>query len=293
MTNPLELRGPEFLQLYFVLLGLAVFAGVILRRMLTTSDPGRAVKSPAALDPYEIAYLRDGPDAAFDVAMIKLSSEGLLEHDNLMRVHVKSTPRRTLTDIERAICNAAKSPISIRVCRNASAVPLARVGASLISRGLINEPASQARAKFISSLPLLAVFLLGLVKIMIGLSRDRPVSILIILSILCLGVLIYFWCWTPPYRTAEGNRVIDQLQLKARQKQSRSADVAESYAILGRPALTAATLGVVGAFLYQPPPARGNMRADGGSYGGSCGGGGGSSCGGGGCGGGGCGGCGG
>ncbi len=154
-----------------------------------------------------------------------------------------------------------------------------------------------------------SVQLLGLIRFFLGLSRHKPVGLLVI-SWLVFGVVSSIVLGKRPYRTKRGDRLLASLKAKYAEVQ-RAADVQASEAALasagGGGAATAPAsvfssmalplaVGVLGYSVLAGTPADGmyqRMRATGGSDGGSSGDSGGSSDGGGGDGGGGCGGCGG
>src|SRR6266545_2898404 len=75
--NPVDLRGPEFLLFYLILMVMTAAALVILRR---AAESGAAPKTDLA-DPYLIAYLRGGANEALRVALISLIDRGLLTVD--------------------------------------------------------------------------------------------------------------------------------------------------------------------------------------------------------------------
>lgn len=59
LTNPLDLTGPEFLALFITLLAIGVLGGIVLRRVLRSSDDFAPFPQ---LDPYEAAVLSGGED---------------------------------------------------------------------------------------------------------------------------------------------------------------------------------------------------------------------------------------
>ena len=80
MINPLDLRGPEFLLLYLLLLVAAGCAAVILRwaLRLPADEP---VGEDVRLGPYEVAYLAGGEQLAADAAIASLVQRRVLAVD--------------------------------------------------------------------------------------------------------------------------------------------------------------------------------------------------------------------
>src|SRR5437016_2515947 len=98
--NVFDLPGPEFL-LFYILFGALVAGAAYAVLWLYSGGHGR---HPALLgDPYQIAYLRAGPNEAGRVGVVSLVDRGLLElaHPNLIRTG--SQPPRDLHPIEREI----------------------------------------------------------------------------------------------------------------------------------------------------------------------------------------------
>src|SRR5215203_2927012 len=81
--DPLELHGPDFLLLYFVLLLFATAIALLLRYALRT--PADALGRIPTLDPYEIAYLSGGSSRAIEAAAASLVRRGVVSADGATR----------------------------------------------------------------------------------------------------------------------------------------------------------------------------------------------------------------
>jgi uncharacterized protein (TIGR04222 family) len=73
-VNPFTLPGLAFLLFYAACLALVLTALWLLRRAIEPSD----LEPLTAGEPYQLAYLRDGPAAAVEVALLSLIDRGLL-----------------------------------------------------------------------------------------------------------------------------------------------------------------------------------------------------------------------
>lgn len=290
--NPFELRGPEFLFLYAVLTVLVMVASVALRRKLD-GEASPALRSPATLvsDPYLIAHLRGGPEETLRVALLSLVDRGLVvDRNGTLTTRENVRPEHGRRHIEREVLRAysgggnAKSLLKLKGAA-------AEYDEQLQRLGLIPDAAVRGRRW------LLWVAMMGLLggtaatKISIGLSRDRPVGLLVIFGVLALaGLHRVIWRW----RTVHGDNFLASIQGLFRGLRDR-ADSIQRGGGTADLALLAAAYGVLfvptAVFPYKNLLYTTRVEsASGSEMSSSCGS---SSCGGGGgCGGGGCGGCG-
>jgi len=148
VINPLDLRGPQFLLLYFVAFGIAV----ILAAMIRSSLRGGATLAGDSeeLDAYEVAYLRGGPREAAKVAVTRLVAMKLLTvhpDDGTLRA---STPAPgALYPIEASAHRAVSPTLGTRMARVVAAVPndAERVARRRRDRELIVDESRAAGAR--------------------------------------------------------------------------------------------------------------------------------------------------
>lgn len=297
LQNPLDLTGPEFLYYYFCV---SVAAYVLAFVVTRAREYARTVPKLNLTDPYEIAYLRDGPKEAIRVAIVSLVDRKLLSPTGSM---VKTAGNSAIEQARRPI-----EQLILAKCRTAthtetllSAGPVANVESIyeglLGSHGLVvDEKAKQARTAV--CLPL-SVFLavLAATKVVVAISRGRlNVEFLVLLAgLACIAV----YKLTRGHRTMLGTSVLGDLRimfqgLKSRQRNVRANsgtnEAAMLMALYGIDSLPSAVgFSYVATLFPAPKPEANSSWNSGGSSCGSscssCG----SSCGGGG---GGCGGCG-
>ena len=288
--NPFEFRGPEFLFFYIVLSAIVLILTSLVRRMLDGSE-NPALQSPATIvsDPYLVAQLRGGADETVRVAAMSLIDRGLLAVDSGGKLQTvpEVKPEHARRQLERAILDyyvTADVPSQLLSLKGATK----DLDERLQSLGLLPDATVKARRWLLFLVMFGFVGGVGLIKIMIGLSRDRPVGFLIGLVLLNL---IFHWGMKDRHRTVHGDRFLESIKrlfagLKDRAETLRpggaTADLALLAAVFGMTSVPVAVF-PYRAQLLPPPP------SDSSSSGSSCSS---SSCGGGGCGGG-CGGCGG
>jgi uncharacterized protein (TIGR04222 family) len=295
--NPFNLSGPDFLVFYIFFSAVVLGAAWYSRRQAESGPTPRMDIS----DPYLIACLRSGETEALRLAVLALIDRGLLIANNTwIERAAHATPKDTHYAIEAAVLRGVVTRTSVesilsdvwlkRECR-----PYRE---RLEAEGLLpNESTkSQRRRRFL--LASMALAGVGLIKIAIGLSRDRPVVFLFILMIAAVVVLA---ATSFSRLTARGRQVIDEIGaiyggLKDRASDiHRGSDTSEMLmleAVFGDTAPAPTEYAFAWTMFPQDASSSGGGDSSSGGGGGDSSSGGGG-CGGGGCGGGGCGGCGG
>jgi uncharacterized protein (TIGR04222 family) len=184
--NPLEWVGPDFL-VFFGTLAIACFIvmAVWQRSLRDNGSSGNAT----ALDTWHIAYLAGGRDRVVDAAVSKLMSDSAIVW-NAKEKRLKSTPSAA----------APSDPLLERVFRHIQIdgrprqlakrmrPELARMHATLETRGLLMDGTTRSRAVWIPLALPAALIAFGLAKLFIGLSRDKPVAFLGFLLVACVVI---------------------------------------------------------------------------------------------------------
>lgn len=273
-ANPLDWTAGPFLQLYLVLMLVSLVAAVWLRRMARDTGTGRSER----LNPYELAYLADGPKRCVDAAVAQMLGEQALRWDEASKSLKLLAPASHLAPPLDAVarCIAADGTID-KVLPRAS-VALLPIQRSLQARGLWLEDAAALRARLLGAAPLLVVCVIGIAKMIVGVSRDKPILFLALLTGVLLLVALGFGLARPTRTRAGDLAVANAKSANARALRApRPGELGLAVALLG----TAALSGTAYAAYHQQrvPPSSG----DGGGGGGgdsSSDGGGGSGCGG-------------
>lgn len=281
-ANPLDWEGGPFLQLYLLLMLIAFIGSLWLRRSLRERGAGSGAN---ALDAFELAYLADGPTRCTDAVVTRLLQDDLAVWDaDAGKLRLKGR----VSDLDPPLdgiakCIAVDGKPADLVKR--SAPVLETVRKRLIGRGLCLDDAQIARVRWLGCLPLYAVMGLGVAKMLVGASRDKPIGFLVFLTIVLAVITLVLWIKRPA-RTRAGDRALSAAQ--KRHKRAARAPRGEELALavaLGGTAILGSTAYASYHQARHPP-----SSSDGGSSSGDSGS---SSDGGGDGGGGGCGGCGG
>jgi uncharacterized protein (TIGR04222 family) len=306
--NPFDLPGPQFLALY-AMLGIVVVGAVYYFKQ--QAEAGELGRLPVS-DPYVIAYLRGGATEAVRLGVAVLVDRQLLAIGKGDAVVLREgvTPLHGSNDLERAIlelCTTEHYPRDLAVSPRLQEVALRSYEPMLRQMNLLPGPEALARRGRNVAFAVVVLVVVATIKLAIGLSRNRPVSFLVISAIVFVGLTIVV---TRGRRTVRGDRLLGDLTslfgaLRERADQLRpytsTTELALLMAVFGFDAVPSMAFPFARAFKQAPTAASscGSTFSSGGSScgssssgssssGSSCGGGG-SSCGGGG----GCGGCGG
>jgi uncharacterized protein (TIGR04222 family) len=299
--NPFDLPGPQFLALYAMLGIVAVWAVYQLKQNAEAGEPGRLPVS----DPYVIAYLRGGAVEAVRISIALLVDRKLLVigTGDTVALHEDVTSIHGSNDLERAIleqCASAQRPRDLVISQRLTEVARRSYEPMLTQMNLLAGPDVKARRARDAGLAIVVLVAVAVVKVAVGLSRNRPVSFLVLSAIVFVVLTMMM---IRGRRTVRGDRVLGDLTtlfdaLRERADELRpyssTSELALLMAVFGLHAVPAMAFPFKRAFT---PAASASSCGSGYSCGGSsssCGGGG-SSCGGGGSscgGGGGCGGCG-
>lgn len=276
MDNPLNWHGPAFLFLYAALFVAALFVSAILSRRFRPS--GRA---SAAADDDTLAFLAGHMPRLVETAVARLLASGALVIQGGERF-LRGGGTGSGGGLDRALL-AVPMPASWDDFATAAKPHAEAVERRLIASGLLMDRGAARRLGLIAALPFIGLFLFGIAKLLIGLSRDKPVGILTVFLIITF-VAILIRTFAVDRRTDGAVEAIASARVRhERLRRAPTVDeTGRAVALFG----TTVLAGSAFAALHQ-------MRAqsDSGSGGGGDGGGDGGGCGGGGCGG--CGGCGG
>jgi uncharacterized protein (TIGR04222 family) len=140
---------------------------------------------PPDLNPYEVALLAGGEKLAVTAAIANLVERGILEVDPIRRTVkvIKSPPPPHAKPLEKAVCHAVTSEEGEdpREVESESLSKASDLRPRLEESGLVLSRAAAMLIGLMTVLPLWGVLILGVVKIEVGISRQRPVLFLVAL----------------------------------------------------------------------------------------------------------------
>lgn len=291
--NEFDLTGPQFLLVYIPATFGAIFGAVVLRYALKIKG---GEYNDVELSAYDAAYLSGGDTRVVDAAAAKLLVSGVFTTE-LTPGAIKATGSLPgdADPVERSVFQAVKNHYISKVRDIYKyVVPISQgIRPKLVEAGLILGDARTAAIRSLCTLMVLCpVIFLGLPKLLLGLSRGKPIGLLIVFIAIGLIAALWFFCQSC-VRTARGDAALSFLQAE-----NRALEYSVRYGSTPTSTELAMATGLFGTTILLTSPLFATMKPlfITQSSGSGCGSGSingcGSSCGGGGCGGG-CGGCGG
>lgn len=219
--NPFELSGPEFLAFY------AVY-GLVVLGLLFVSRHGGEPEDAARIsmtNPYSIAFLRGGRNEALRVATVSLIDRGLLQVEgSRLQTRDAEDVERVKDGLEKAVLTSfALQDEAVALFKDEFAGHAAdEVGRALERLGLVvgETTTSDRRSRLL--LAGVALWAVAGIKMVIGLSRHRPVSFLFWLAVI---FTIFAWRLYDPRRTRRGDALLEDLRTLFRRLKERAQEL--------------------------------------------------------------------
>lgn len=215
--NPINFTGADFLKFYILIGIIGLVLAFWLRHSLCLPD-GTPNQETENLNPYEVAFLAGNSDRLVKTAIINLIQQGYAEIETKQQflwIKQRKLIFRRMVDssghpVEQAIAQeiiAADGSIKEVLQKNTGIAEL--VSLRLQQLGLVMNANQSSKAQFYPLLIMIFILGLGVVKMFVGISRDKPIGFLII----CLCGFIVFGqiLFTKPYRSRYGDRVLKNL----------------------------------------------------------------------------------
>jgi uncharacterized protein (TIGR04222 family) len=225
--NPIaDIHGPLFLVVYGVI-AIAVMAatyGMVLSHDKTGLRELPPV--PAALDPYEVAYLRGGKNAVIRTVVYALHQFDLVEvigkkwfKQTRLVAKADAHPARPLNKLEAEVLRALREPVAPSSLFRGEALsgPIETLCQPfrnhLEAEELLRSDAVRASSRTIPYVASVILVALSLYKIVIAAGERRPFGFLILATIVALAVL---WKWVgaivSAHASARGRAYLKRLQ---------------------------------------------------------------------------------
>lgn len=206
-ADPLDWSGGAFLALYVGLMAVCAVAASLWHRALRENG---SQYDGAGLDTLQIAYLAGGNARVLDAAVADLMDRGVVAWDASAGKLVatgqngESLPPQ-LKRIYRDLCAEG------RPAKLANRLDVHSMEAGLEARGLLLDAAARTRATWLPLLLPAALIVFGVLKILIGLSRDKPIGFLVFL-IVSTAVLSLIAAAKTSGRSRAGDRALARVQ---------------------------------------------------------------------------------
>ena len=268
ISNPLDFKGPEFLSFYLLVASTAIILAYILRWYLRKL-PLHAPDASSELDVYEIAYLVGGNNRAVDAAIASLVLRGHLQ-PLIETLALGSALPSNSHSLERAIAQAVEKSGKPDQIRQAVTSATKSIGERLQDLGLLVNSSQPKVVQWLPALPVFAVLLVGSAKIMVGISRHKPVGSVLML---CFLTAIHgFYLLVPPYsrshRSHYGDHTLKNLQARHQNLKKPSASetyqVGLAFGLFGSEVLADSSFADLKRLLVQPQSTGSSGGGDGG-----------------------------
>lgn len=294
MPWPFTLSGPDFLLFYGLAFVGCLFAAFLLKAMHVSLVSEESFEQRSELEPYELTFLSGGPELTLAAACARLETNGVLDLGRKGRkVQATDTLPEDAHGIEKAIVSATgkSGKASAAALRLRCKKELDRLKRSLVRGGYLLDPSRSLAFQALRVGPLVLLGLVGVIRLLRGLSNGRPVLFLAAFLVLTVVALI-FLAGEEHTITERGKRALRGLKERnaALQESARSnwsalsgRDQIVATGLMGTAVLSESVLGLMSSMRRSQggSGSSGLISSCGATCGSSCG----ASCGGGGCGG--------
>ena len=280
VVNPLAMTGPEFLALYFSLGILVLTVGHIYRWWGLTGpeDSGTVIQN---LNPHELAYMNGGKTRVVDLAVTSLVKSKVIAIDADQPWTVLSPrPDVRLDPIEQQILSSIQSGMQLQELRIKDHSRIEELRLQLQRSGFIPSDATIKEIQWINSLLMSGLLGLGVVRLVLGMMKGRPVGFLIMMMI--FFAIVGIELRIAPHRTRKGDEAVEIAKTRYAHVKRRSSSICglESRVLLSAFAIYGGTillrdpaLATLGNIIQPPSTSSGDGGFDGsGGGGGGCGG---------------------
>ena len=298
----MDWNGPSFLLFY--VLAFVVAVGWSRQRLRTALSPFENRTAPMDLEPFEVAFLSGGPNRVTQMAVARLILSGAAVWKKKLtgpRLIVGTAEPEGLKSVEQhlweQLVKAGSKGLSVKSLTSLLNRNCEALETRLAIRGLRPRQGERKSAGFSAVLPLLGLLAVGVMKLLVGLSRDRPVFFLVLLLILTVVTTVVMTGMVPR-TTGKGESLLSDLRSDVPAQVKAGPGMAAEAAFLSFALFGPTAFSALPGFEDLPQEMQKHLAqpaAGGSDSGGGCSSGcssGSSGCSGGGCGGGGCGGCG-
>lgn len=210
-AGPLDWRGGDFLMLYGSLLIVGILLGITLHYWMRGSK--EPLGDAPSLNPYEVAYLAGAKSRTINAVLARLVSRGHLQVSSEQELQVAEALPSSALPLERAVWEAVENDGSLKKLHQRVEDEAKLIAEPLKRQGLMLHSSEEWKARLVSALPMMLLLPLGIMKVVIGLQRNRPVVILVILCAATFFIAVTFIA-NRAFRSRRGDALLRRLQQK-------------------------------------------------------------------------------
>lgn len=224
MQRPWGLSGPEFLQLYWIGLALAVLVAIVVRVRVRAGHSSQPVRS---LDMDELAYLAGGPRRVVETALARLLTAGELRTSRRGTVQATAATS-SLNPVDRAVITDSQRytnrTVNLLIPAVAKDDAVTAIGRRLEEMGLVVHPDVAKAALRKGSTALWVLLAIGVARWVNGVAISAPIGWLT-LQLVVTGALIWLLTRRGKHlRTSKGNRVLEDARTTSTRRLATSDD---------------------------------------------------------------------
>jgi uncharacterized protein (TIGR04222 family) len=209
--NIFNLRGPEFLLVYLAMLFAATSIGLFVRSRLRGPHDEADVRA-LDLQPLEVALLAENDEHAIRTALAGLAQREMITLEpssRTIKANGAAPASGRLEGRVHALLGSSAQTFDEVVSRARSVIAAAKD--RLTRLGLLVGGGDRVKTRLVPAAIVGAVLLAGLVKMQIGIARDRPTGSLAGLCVITAGVILLFLT-KPPRRSKRGDAALKFLR---------------------------------------------------------------------------------
>ncbi|MFN6233936.1 TIGR04222 domain-containing membrane protein [Microcystis sp.] len=274
IPNPMNFTGPEFLTFYIslVVMGIALAAWLRFSLCLVSTN----TKQQPDLNTYEIAFLAGGNHRLIMAAITSLVKQGYVEVLKEKSPFGKTQGKLVVTGKIDAIADPVEKAVAQDILATDGAIEQVfqnstgmkdSIRSRLEQLGLFPSDAQALKAQIYPSLIVVILLGIGLCKMAVGISRDKPVGLLLIciFGLLVLGARFF----VKPQRSRYGEIIFKDLRNRLQHLKTANSSDSELVLAVAFFGATVLMADMALADLYQmlTPTAVASSGGDGGSGG--------------------------
>ncbi len=274
IPNPMNFTGPEFLTFYIslVVMGIALAAWLRFSLCLVSTN----TKQQPDLNTYEIAFLAGGNHRLIMAAITSLVKQGYVEVLKEKSPFGRTQSKLVVTGKIDAIADPVEKAVAQDILATDGAIEQVfrkstgmkdSIRARLEQLGLFLSDAQAFKAQIYPSLIVVILLGIGLCKMAVGISRDKPVGLLLIciFGLLVLGARFF----VKPQRSRYGEIIFKDLRNRLQHLKTANSSDSELVLAVAFFGATVLMADMALADLYQmlTPTAVASSGGDGGSGG--------------------------
>lgn len=266
IPNPMNFTGPEFLTFYIslVVMGIALAAWLRFSLCLVSAN----INQQPDLNTYEIAFLAGGNHRLIMAAIASLVKQGYVEVLKEGKLVVTGKIDAIADPVEKAVAqDILATDGAIKQVFQKSQGMKDSIRSCLEQLGLFLSDAQALKAQIYPSLIVVILLGIGLCKMAVGISRDKPVGLLLIciFGLLVLGARFF----VKPQRSRYGEIIFNDLRNRLQHLKTANSSDSELVLAVAFFGATVLMADMALADLYQmlTPTAVASSGGDGGSGG--------------------------